>query len=155
MELFSMCFPFSWDVGVCGVFWWCWLAPKKREGAFPSCTHTTFTSVYSQIVFKHALRSDKNEAKPESAAAVLLHLHFLLLIWFWGPGKIHGETPACSCRCPAVLPWQHCLVPVISMFLSEEHTGYKGLQRNWELHRCLQVAFCCFTNLSCKLSASG
>lgn len=53
---------------------------KEREGAFPSCTHTTFTSVYSQIAFKHALRSDKNEAKPESAAAVLLHLHFLLLI---------------------------------------------------------------------------
>lgn len=53
---------------------------KEREGAFPSCTHTNFASVYSQIVFKHALRSDKNEAKPESAAAVLLHLHFLLLI---------------------------------------------------------------------------
>lgn len=53
---------------------------KERERAFPSCTHTTFTGVYSQIVFKHALRSEKNEAETESAAAVLLHLHFLLLI---------------------------------------------------------------------------
>lgn len=53
---------------------------KERERAFPSCKQTTFTGFYSQIVFKHALRSEKSVAKTGSAAAVLLHLHFLLLI---------------------------------------------------------------------------
>lgn len=36
---------------------------RERDTAFPSCKHTTFASVYSEIVFKHALRNEKNYSK--------------------------------------------------------------------------------------------
>lgn len=69
----------------------------------------------------------KNQAKTRSITAVLVHWHFILLVWFWEPEKnLLTDLSLLKQALCWSHPYQHCLRAVISTLLSGEQTACKG-----------------------------
>lgn len=68
---------------------------RERDTAFPSCKHTTFASVYSEIAFNVPEGMKKIKLNYKCVTAVLVHQEFLVLVWF---GQC-AELLAGSCSC--------------------------------------------------------
>lgn len=114
-------------MGVCGVFWWCWLAPKKGKELFLHA-HIQLLLVF---IHRECLNMPEGVKKKMKLKQKVLQLYCCICIsscWSDSGGleKSMEKLQAAHVGVLLLLPCQHCLLPAIPTFLSE---GTHWLQR--------------------------